>query len=127
MKFIQSLQFARAGIITFFRHETNGRIQLVAATVAVILGWIFKIAAMEWLVILLCITAVLTLEMINTAIEKLCNVAHPGYHPQIKIIKDIAAGAVLLAAIGSVMAGAVVFLPKIGVALGSFGVALGSS
>lgn len=113
MKFIQSLQFAIAGIIAFFRHETNGQIQLIAAITAVILGWIFKIDAMEWLVVLLCTIAVLTLEMVNTAIEKLCDVVHPGYHPQIKIIKDIAAGAVLLAAIGSLAAGAVVFLPKI--------------
>lgn len=113
MKFIQSLQFAIAGIATFFRHEINGQIQLGAAITALILGWVFQIDAMEWLVILLCITTVLTLEMINTAIEKLCDVVHPGYHPQIKIIKDIAAGAVLLAAIGSVAAGAVVFLPRI--------------
>ena len=79
----------------------------------IILGWVFQIDAMEWMVILLCITAVLTLEMINTAIEKLCDVVHPGYHPQIKVIKDIAAGAVLLAAVGSVIAGAIIFLPKI--------------
>lgn len=113
MKFIQSLQFAIAGITAFFRHETNGQIQLGAAAAAVILGWVLRIDAMEWLVVVLCIAAVLTLEMINTAIEKLCDVVHPGYHPQIKIIKDIAAAAVLLAASGSVLAGAVVFLPKI--------------
>ena len=112
MKFIQSLQFAITGIAAFFRNETNGQIQLGAAIIAVILGWIFQIAPMEWLVVVLCITMVLTLEMINTAIEKLCDVMHPGYHPQIKIIKDIAAGAVLCAAIGSVIAGAIVFLPK---------------
>ena len=113
MKFIQSLQYALTGIATFFRNETNGQIQLCAAIIAVILGWVFQIDAMEWLVVVLCITVVLTLEMINTAIEKWCDVVHPGYHPQIKIIKDVAAGAVLLAAIGSVMAGAIIFLPKI--------------
>lgn len=113
MKFIQSLQFATAGIVAFFRHETNGQIQLGAAVIVIILGWIFQIDTMEWLIVVLCITVVLILEMLNTAIEKLCDVAHPGYHPQIKMIKDIAAGAVLLAAIGSVAAGAVVFLPRI--------------
>ena len=113
MKFIQSLQFATTGLTTFFRHETNGQIQLGAAITAVMLGWVFQIGAMEWLVVTLCIVVVLILEMINTAIEKLCNVVHPGYHPQIKIIKDIAAGAVLLAAMSSVVAGAVVFVPKI--------------
>ena len=113
MKFIHSLQFALSGITGFFRNETNGQIQLGAATVAVILACVFRIDAMEWLVVVLCITVVLTLEMINTVIEKLCDVVHPGYHPQIKIIKDIAAGSVLLAAIGSVIAGAIIFLPKI--------------
>ena len=113
MKFIQSLQYALTGIATFFRNETNGQIQFGAAVIVIILGWVFQIDAMEWMVILLCITAVLTLEMINTAIEKLCDVVHPGYHPQIKVIKDIAAGAVLLAAVGSVIAGAIIFLPKI--------------
>lgn len=113
MKFIQSLQFAIRGIITFFRNETNGQIQLVAAIIVVILGLVFKIDAMEWLVVVLCIIMVLTLEMINTALEKLCDVVHPGYHPQIKIIKDIAAGAVFIAALGSVIAGAVIFVPKI--------------
>ena len=113
MKFIQSLQFAITGITTFFRHETNGQIQLGAAVIVIMLGWIFQIDTMEWLVVVLCITVVLILEMLNTVIEKLCDVVHPGYHPQIKTIKDIAAGAVLWATIGSVIAGAIVFLPKI--------------
>ena len=113
MKFIQSLQFAIRGIITFLRNETNGQIQLVAAIIVVTLGLVFQIGAMEWLVVVLCITVVLTLEMINTAIEKLCDVVQPDYHPQIKIIKDIAAGAVLIAALGSVIAGAIIFVPKI--------------
>ena len=113
MKFIQSLQFAISGIITFFRNERNGQIQLVAAIIVVTLGLVFQIGAMEWLVVVLCITVVLTLEMINTAIEKLCDVVQPDYHPQIKIIKDIAAGAVLIAALGSVIAGAIIFVPKI--------------
>ena len=113
MKFIQSLQFAIRGIITFLRNETNGQIQLVAAIIVVTLGLVFQIGAMEWLVVVLCITVVLTLEMINTAIEKLCDVVQPDYHPQIKIIKDIAAGAVLIAALGSIIIGAIIFVPKI--------------
>ena len=88
MKFIQSLQFAIRGIITFLRNETNGQIQLVAAIIVVTLGLVFQIGAMEWLVVVLCITVVL-------------------------IIKDIAAGAVLIAALGSVIAGAIIFVPKI--------------
>lgn len=113
MKFIQSLQFAISGIITFFRNERNGQIQLVAAIIVVTLGLVFQIDTKEWLVVVLCILMVVTLEMINTALEKLCDVVHPGYHPQIKIIKDIAAGAVLIAALGSIIIGAIIFVPKI--------------
>ena len=113
MKFIQSLQFAIRGIITFLRNETNGQIQLVAAIIVVTLGLVFQIDTKEWLVVVLCILMVVTLEMINTALEKLCDVVHPGYHPQIKIIKDIAAGAVLIAALGSIIIGAIIFVPKI--------------
>jgi diacylglycerol kinase len=51
--------------------------------------------------------------MINTAIEKLCDVVHKDFHPQIKIIKDMAAGAVLIAAISSLITGVVIFVPKI--------------
>ena len=113
MKFIQSLQFAISGIITFFRNERNGQIQLVAAIIVVTLGLVFQIDTKEWLVVVLCILMVVTLEMINTALEQLCDVVQPDYHPQIKIIKDIAAGAVLIAALGSVIAGAIIFVPKI--------------
>jgi undecaprenol kinase/diacylglycerol kinase (ATP) len=56
---------------------------------------------------------VISFELINTAIEELCNMIHPEQHPLIKKIKDISAGAVLLAATGSVIASLIIFLPKI--------------
>ena len=56
---------------------------------------------------------VLSLEMINTAIERICNIVHKEPHPGIKIIKDLAAGAVLLAAFVAAICGTIIFLPKI--------------
>lgn len=112
MKSGHALKFAIRGIAAFFANERNGRIQLGMAAAAVIFGCTLRISSMEWLVVTFFIIMVLTLEMINTAIEKLCNVMHPEYHPEIKIIKDIAAGAVLLGSIGSVIAGVVIFIPK---------------
>lgn len=113
MKFLQSLRYAFGGLITFFRTERNGQIQAIVAGVVVSLAALFNIRATEWLIVVLCIVMVWSFEMINTAIEKLCNVVHPDFHPQIRVIKDVAAGAVLMAAVGSVVAGVVIFLPKI--------------
>jgi diacylglycerol kinase len=60
-----------------------------------------------------CIAFVISMEMLNTAIEKLCDVVHKELHPDIKRVKDIAAGAVLVSAIFSLMTGLIIFLPKI--------------
>ena len=76
-------------------------------------GFIFNINQTEWLVIILCCIIVLALELINTAIENLCDLVSKDFHPVIKIVKDTAAGAVLVSAIGSAVAGAVIFVPLI--------------
>ncbi len=91
MKLLQSFIYAWAGIKTSFKSETNFKIHLVAAAVAVALGILLNISNIEWGLIILCIAFVLSMEMINTAIEKLCDVVHKGTHPAIKMIKDIAA------------------------------------
>jgi diacylglycerol kinase len=84
------------------------------AVVAVIIaGCVFHIDRIEWLIISLNIAVVLGFEMLNTAVEKICNLVHPQHHPFVKIIKDVAAGAVLVAAIAAAVCGAVIFIPKI--------------
>jgi diacylglycerol kinase len=110
---IKAFQFAVNGIIFCIQNETNFRLQLFAAAAVIAAGTAAHISAGEWLCICLCITAVLVAEAFNTAIEKLCNLYSADYNPQIKIIKDVAAGAVLLAAFGSFIAGSVIFLPRI--------------
>jgi undecaprenol kinase/diacylglycerol kinase (ATP) len=111
--FFSRVKFALQGWLHFFSHETNGRIQAVIAALVVVAGFVFQITTHEWLWILLCIAIVIGLEMVNTAFETLANRLHPGLHPDIKIVKDVAAGAVLWAAVISVIIGAVIFLPKI--------------
>ena len=111
--FLFRLYNAFQGWLHFFRTETNGRIQGVITLLVVLAGFFFGISAQEWLWILLCIGLVTGLEMVNTAIETLANRLHPDRHPDIKIVKDVAAGAVLWAAVVSVIIGAVIFLPKL--------------
>jgi len=112
MKLIRSFRYAWAGLSYCFTTQLNFRLHLLFAALAITFGFVLNISGGEWLVVIICIAFVLSLELLNTAIEKLCDLVHPGPHPSVKIIKDVAAGAVLLAAIGSAVAGLIIFLPK---------------
>lgn len=101
------------GIQHFFRTERNGKIQLAVACFTLLVGFYLRLSSVEWILILFCISLVISLEMINTALEHLCNHVHSDYHSTIKIIKDIAAAAVLFASITSVITGLIIFIPKI--------------
>jgi len=113
LNFLKGFVYAFDGLVIFFRHERNGRIQLLVAVVVVALGWGFHVSRPEWMVLLGCIATVLSFEMMNSAIEKICNLVHPTYHPAIKTIKDMAAGAVLFVSLISSVIGGIIFLPKI--------------
>lgn len=112
-KFSKAFTYAWKGIQQFFLYDRNGRIHLGAAIAALMAGFVFKVSNVEWLVLLLCIAMVIACEMINAAIEKLCDVVHKDFHPAIKVIKDVSAGAVLWVSIISILMGAVIFIPKI--------------
>ena len=113
MKLFRSFIYAWSGIKNCFASETNFKIHFVITIAVITLGFLLHVSNSEWLVITVCIAFVMAMEMINTAIEKLCDVVQPEIHPGIKKVKDIAAGAVLLAALGSLIVAAVIFLPKI--------------
>lgn len=104
---------AFSGLYHFFCRERNGRIQLVITIIIIIASIMLNIYMMEWLIVLLCIIIVLSLEMLNSAIEKLCDITDSNYNPAIKLIKDVAAAAVLWASLISAVIGAVIFLPRI--------------
>jgi diacylglycerol kinase len=109
---IRAVKYALAGIVFCIRYEINFRIQLIVAVLVVLAGSIAGLSGMEWLCVTACITVVLMAEAFNTAAEKLCDLYCCNQHPVIKIIKDVAAGAVLLAAAGSIVAGLIIFVPK---------------
>jgi undecaprenol kinase/diacylglycerol kinase (ATP) len=111
--FIDSVKYAAAGIRSFFATEKNGRIQGIIALIIILLSVFFQISGFEWLLVLGCIALVICLEMVNSAIEKLCNLVSTEYNPLIKMIKDISAGAVLFAAIVSMVIGLTIFLPYV--------------
>src|SRR5690625_4668325 len=94
-------------------HERNFRIHIIVA-IFVICGSIYlKLTPFEWLFVVMSIFLVLMAELINSNIERMIDYIKPEYHPQAKIIKDIAAGTVLLAAIFSIIVGLIIFIPKL--------------
>ncbi len=111
--FIENVGFASAGIKYFFKNERHGKIQLVIALLVISLGFIVQLSAVEWCIILSCISLVIALEMVNTSLERVCAMLSEAYHPIIKIIKDVAAGAVLWSAIFSTIIGCIIFIPHL--------------
>jgi undecaprenol kinase/diacylglycerol kinase (ATP) len=111
--FIQSLSHAFNGMLIFFQKERNGQIHLAIAVLVLMAAFLLQINTVEWIAILLCIAIVISLEMLNSALEKLCDMVHANYHPIIKIVKDISAAAVLWSVCFSVVIGIIIFLPKI--------------
>ncbi len=111
--FFTSFKYAFAGIISSIKTERNFKVQSLSAALVLLFAFILKVDTIEWTILILCMILVLSLEMINSAIEKICDLIQPNQHPQIKIIKDVAAGAVLLASIGAAIIGAIILLPKL--------------
>lgn len=110
---IKSFGFAFEGISTFFKTQHNAWIHAVAAVVVVILGFILDVSVMEWCLLIAAIAFVVVAEMVNTAIEFLTDLVSPDYHPLAKKAKDVAAGAVLVAALAAAVIGLIVFIPKV--------------
>ena len=109
---LKSFSFAWSGIRDFILHEHNARIHLVATVCVIVAGVVFRVSIIEAAVLAIVTGSVWVLEMLNTCIEQIMDFIHPEEHPGIKIIKDLAAGAVLVAALTAVVVGLLIFIPK---------------
>ena len=112
-KFSVSVGHAIDGIEYAVNHERNVKIEILFGILVSIAGFLFHISIFEWLVILLTIAMVITLEFINTAIERVVDLVTTDYKELAKSAKDVAAGAVLFMSLFSVIIGIVIFLPKV--------------
>lgn len=119
-KRIKSFVYAFNGIKSAIKSETNVKIHITILTLVVIAGFVLHISYFEWLICLVCFGLVLSAELMNTAIEKLVDMISPERRPEAGFIKDVAAGAVLLAAIFSAIAGLYIFVPKLWIVLNAF-------
>ena len=108
---LKSVRHALAGIAVMLRTQHNAWLHLAATLGVIAAGIVLKIDADDWRWLVVAIVLVWVSEAINTAFEHLCDVVSPEFHASVKISKDIAAGAVLLTAIGAVVLGVLIFLP----------------
>lgn len=108
-RIIRSFHYAFQGLFYLFRTQRNARIELVIGAMACGLGVWLKISNSEWAVLVVMICVVLILEGLNTAIEAAVDLASPEFHPLAKTAKDVAAGMVLIAAMGSIVVGVLIF------------------
>ena len=109
--FFQSLKNACRGIACVFKSEQNFRIQIVAAVLVV--GGIIYFPLRNWevIVVILLITMVLTMELLNSALERFADLLKPRLYDYVSVIKDIMAGAVFITSIGALFVGVIIFLP----------------
>ena len=110
---IESFKPALAGLKWFLQNEHNLRVHLFLSMISIGAGFYLQIPINEWLAVLICIGMVLSLEAVNSAIEKLVDLASPKKNELAGLVKDLGAAAVLIASIISIAVAAMVFLPKI--------------
>ncbi len=111
--FWHSLRFAAAGILHTVRTQRNARLHLLALILVTGAGALFRLTAVEWGLVFLVSGLVIAMETMNSAVEHLVDLVQPDPHPLAKIIKDAAAGAVLITALTAVVVGGVVFGPRV--------------
>jgi undecaprenol kinase len=107
----KSVRHAMRGVRVVFSSEQSFRIQVYVAILVLVMASLFQLRTYECILLVLLIGSVLTLELINSIFERLVDVFKPRIHPIVKDIKDIMAGAVLLAALTAAVVGLVIFAP----------------
>ncbi|MCH6266513.1 diacylglycerol kinase family protein [Neobacillus citreus] len=112
-KFWHTFTYAIEGIVTALKHERNMRFHAISAVIVIAFGLFFSITKIEWLFILVSIGGMFSLELLNTAIERVVDLVTNEYKPLAKQAKDIAAGAVFIFAIITLVIGIVIFLPYV--------------
>jgi diacylglycerol kinase (ATP) len=108
---IRSFAHAGRGVAVMLASQHNAWIHAAGTVVVVVAGFALRIPAASWCLLILAAASVWVAEAMNTAFEFLCDVASPEFHPLVKKSKDVAAGAVLLSAVGAVIVGTIVFGP----------------
>lgn len=113
IKLLLKFRHATRGLIIAFKTQSSFRVHVIIAIIVYILGFVLALSLTQWTLINASILFVVVSELFNTAIEHICDFIHPKQHRIIKIIKDISAGAVLLAVVNAIIVGGLIFSQKI--------------
>ncbi|NAS30037.1 diacylglycerol kinase family protein [Flavobacteriaceae bacterium R38] len=113
IKRIKSVGYAFKGVVLLVTTEASIKVQLFLGIFITIAGFYYNISSTEWMIQILIIGLVMSVEGLNTAVEKMADFIHPDHNDKIGFIKDIAAGAVFISAIIAVIVGCIIYLPKI--------------
>jgi diacylglycerol kinase (ATP) len=111
-KIVASTRYALRGL-RFFLEERNARLLAAGTVMTVAAGFYFGLEPLEWTAVILATMALWVAEALNSALERLTDLVSPGFHPLAGRAKDIAAGAVLIALVGAVSIGIVIFGPRL--------------
>ncbi len=112
-KLLKSFKYAFEGIFTGIKEEQNMKVHIVIMILVIIFGIMLKISTIEWIICIVLFGLVISMELINTAIENTVDLVTKEKNEQAKIAKDVAAGAVLVSAIASAIIGLIIFVPKV--------------
>lgn len=110
-RFFKSFDYAFNGILTSIKNERNIKIHIIIMILVIIFGIILKISKIEWIICIILFGLVISMELMNTAIENTVDLITKEKNEQAKIIKDTAAGAVLVTAIVAAIIGLIIFMP----------------
>ncbi len=110
---LKSIGYAFKGMLFLLKTEASIKIQFCIAIIVTIAGLYYNISNTEWIMQCFAIGLVMSIEGVNTAIEAIADFVHPEYHQKIGIIKDVAAGAVFIAALAASTIGLFIYIPKI--------------
>ena len=109
----KSVKYAYKGAVLLLKTEASIQVQFVLAIIMIVAGFYFKISTTEWILQIFSIGLIMSIEGLNTAVEKIADFIHPEYHKKIGIIKDVSAGAVFISALTAVIIGCIIYIPKL--------------
>jgi len=112
-RLVNSFKYAFNGIKLGILNEQNLVIHFITMILVIIVGLLLRISFTEWMICIILFVLVISAELINTAIESVCDAIDNKYNKNIKIAKDTAAAAVLIRALGAIIIGIMIFLPKL--------------
>ena len=109
----KSIGYAFKGMILLLKTESSIQVQFFVAIMLTIAGFYFEISSLEWIIQIFAIVLVMSVEALNTGLEKICDFVHEDFETRIGFIKDIAAGAVAIASLGAFVIVLILYLPKL--------------